>query len=128
MATSAGESAVIDRSKPEKQTRGQKIARGPIRPGPPLSGRALVQHHALRLARNWRARRGLLVRDLDPIVRDALRDWSEARARLEIADEGQRPDRWITAAQNSTSRLLRALEASLREHPPLPSLLSRRYR
>jgi hypothetical protein len=93
-----------------------------------VSPRKLVEQRSRRIARNWRARRGLLVRDLDPVVRDALRDWAEARARLELADEGDRADRWVTAQQNSTSRLLRVLEASLEKHPPLPSSSWRHYR
>jgi hypothetical protein len=79
-----------------------------------LAGRRLVESEARRLARNWRARRGLRVRDLDPRAVDCLRAWAEAAARLQLADDrGSWGERYTVAAQNSEARLLTRLEAAV---------------
>ena len=96
------------------------LARGLFRSGSrygnvrALTGRRLVESRARRIARNWRRRRSLLVRQLDGPAVDALRAWSEARARLEMADDrGAVGERWTVAAQNSEARLLGRLEAAV---------------
>jgi hypothetical protein len=91
------------------------------------SPRRRLELRAQQVARSWRKRRGLLVADLDHPVREALKTWAMAEARLEVMDDRAQPDRWTLAGANSAARLHRALEAALREHPPLPSLM-RTYR
>jgi hypothetical protein len=130
MATSAGESAEIDRPKPEKQKAPAFGTRGahPSGEAAPLSSRRLIEQRAVVIARNWRARRQLLVRDLHPSVVDSMRAWAQAEARLERFDDRGEPNRQLVAFQNSAARLRRVLEQALEKHPALPSPLSRRYR
>jgi hypothetical protein len=83
------------------------------------SGRKQVERLAKSLRRGWLRRRNIKLRDLPPAVTDALTRWSEAEARLRLADD-QVFDRWTLAAQNSAARLAARLEELSASASPSP--------
>jgi hypothetical protein len=83
------------------------------------SRRRQVERQAAKLRRSWLAKRDFRARDLSPAVTDALQRWSEAEARLRLADD-QAFDRWVLAAQNSAGRLAVRLEELSASAGPSP--------
>ena len=78
------------------------------------SGRRLVEKLSANLRRNWLRRRDLRARDLSPAASDLLGRWSEAEARLQLADDRALfGDRWALASQNSAARLAAQLESAV---------------